>query len=110
MDSIESLRRMMLIRAFETALTKRPDHGFQLLSSGEEAVAVGLSAALTGKDQLLNTADDQVVPLSTFTREILIRDVTGEQGQLRSIIVTVKFRNGTTTRTYTLTTYISSYS
>ena len=53
MNAIESLRRMMLIRAFETALAKRPDHGFQLLSSGEEAVAVGLSAALTGKDQLL---------------------------------------------------------
>ena len=53
MNAIESLRRMMLIRAFETALAKRPDHGFQLLSSGEEAVAVGLSAALTSKDQLL---------------------------------------------------------
>ena len=53
MNPIESLRLMMLIRAFETALAKRPDHGFQLLSSGEEAVAVGLSAALTGKDQLL---------------------------------------------------------
>jgi len=53
MNSIESLRRMMLIRAFETALAKRRDHGFQLLSSGEEAVAVGLSAALTDKDQLL---------------------------------------------------------
>ncbi len=37
----------------KSALAKRPDHGFQLLSSGEEAVAVGLSAALTGKDQLL---------------------------------------------------------
>jgi pyruvate dehydrogenase E1 component alpha subunit len=54
MNSIESLRLMMLIRAFETALAKRPDHGFQLLSSGEEAVAVGLSAALTDKDQLLS--------------------------------------------------------
>ena len=53
MDPIEALRRMMLIRAFETALAKRPDHGFQLLSTGEEAVAVGLGAALTCKDQLL---------------------------------------------------------
>jgi pyruvate dehydrogenase E1 component alpha subunit len=44
---------MMLIRAFETALAKRPDHGFQLLSSGEEAVAVGLCAALGDQDQLL---------------------------------------------------------
>jgi len=52
-DSIKSLRMMMLIRAFETALAKRKDHGFQLLSSGEEAVAVGLCSALTEKDQLL---------------------------------------------------------
>jgi len=65
---------------------------------------------LPGKDQGLNTADDQFVQLTTFTREIQIRDVTGENGQLRSIIVTVKYKNGTQTRTYTLTTYLSSYS
>jgi TPP-dependent pyruvate/acetoin dehydrogenase alpha subunit len=53
MDSIEILRTMLLIRAFEGALMGRPDHGFQLLSSGEEAVAVGLCAALTAEDQLL---------------------------------------------------------
>ena len=47
------LRSMMLIRAFEQALARRKDHGFQLLSSGEEAVAVGLCSALTSKDQLL---------------------------------------------------------
>ena len=44
---------MMLSRAFEAELIKRPDHGFQLLSSGQEAVAVGLCAALTSDDQLL---------------------------------------------------------
>jgi TPP-dependent pyruvate/acetoin dehydrogenase alpha subunit len=44
---------MLLIRAFEAALMRRPDHGFQLLSSGQEAVAVGLCAALTADDQLL---------------------------------------------------------
>jgi pyruvate dehydrogenase E1 component alpha subunit len=47
------LRSMMLIRSFEAALMRRPDHGFQLLSSGQEAVAVGLCAALKGDDQLL---------------------------------------------------------
>lgn len=47
------LRRMMLIRSFESALVARPDHGFQLLSSGEEAVAVGLCAAMLPDDQLL---------------------------------------------------------
>jgi TPP-dependent pyruvate/acetoin dehydrogenase alpha subunit len=54
MDALEALRLMMLIRAFETALAKLPDHGFQLLSAGEEAVAVGISKALTSKDQLLS--------------------------------------------------------
>jgi TPP-dependent pyruvate/acetoin dehydrogenase alpha subunit len=47
------LRTMMLIREFEEALAARKDHGFQLLSSGEEAVAVGLCAALEKDDQLL---------------------------------------------------------
>lgn len=47
------LRAMMLIRAFEAALDSRPDRGFQLLSTGEEAVAVGLCAALAPDDQLL---------------------------------------------------------
>ena len=53
LSPLEMLRAMARIRAFETALAERPDHGFQLLSSGEEAVAVGLSCALTARDQLL---------------------------------------------------------
>lgn len=53
MEPVDLLRSMLLIRAFETALMNRADHGFQLLSSGEEAVAVGLCAALTKDDQLL---------------------------------------------------------
>ncbi|MDE8349752.1 MAG: thiamine pyrophosphate-dependent dehydrogenase E1 component subunit alpha [Acidocella sp.] len=49
----EMLYNMKLIRAFEDALAARRDHGFQLLSSGEEAVAVGVCAALEPQDQLL---------------------------------------------------------
>jgi len=49
------LRRMMVIRAFEAALAARPDHGFQLFSAGQEAVAVGLCAALETGDQLLTS-------------------------------------------------------
>lgn len=52
-DGLTLLRAMLLIRDFESALIARPDHGFQLLSSGEEAVAVGLCAALSADDQLL---------------------------------------------------------
>lgn len=53
-NQIEMLRSMMLIRGFEKALAARPDHGFQLLSSGEEAVAVGICSALRPGDQLLS--------------------------------------------------------
>jgi pyruvate dehydrogenase E1 component alpha subunit len=51
--STDMLRAMKLIRAFETTLAAHKDHGFQLLSSGEEAVAVGLCSALRPEDQLL---------------------------------------------------------
>jgi pyruvate dehydrogenase E1 component alpha subunit len=53
MDPIAALKSMMLIRAFEAALDARPDHGFQLFSSGQEAVAAGVCAALQADDQLL---------------------------------------------------------
>jgi len=46
---------MMLIRAFEAALLRREDHGFQLLTSGQEAVSVGVCAALGESDQLLTS-------------------------------------------------------
>jgi pyruvate dehydrogenase E1 component alpha subunit len=52
-DTVGMLRSMLLIRAFETALAKRRDHGFQLLSTGEEGVAVGLCSVLGADDQLL---------------------------------------------------------
>ena len=54
-DKPAMLRAMMRIRAFETALMARADHGFQLLSSGQEAVSVGLCAALNADDQLLSS-------------------------------------------------------
>lgn len=52
-NPIANLRTMKFIRAFEEALAARPDHGFQLISSGEEAVAVGLCSSLAPQDQLL---------------------------------------------------------
>jgi TPP-dependent pyruvate/acetoin dehydrogenase alpha subunit len=54
-DDMTMLRRMLLIRSFERALQARKDHGFQLLSSGQEAVAVGLAAALGPHDQVLTS-------------------------------------------------------
>jgi type II secretory pathway pseudopilin PulG len=65
---------------------------------------------LPGKDGILGTADDQIVNLGGYTREIMIRDVTSENGQLRSIVVTITFQNGSTKRSYVLSSFISSYS
>jgi pyruvate dehydrogenase E1 component alpha subunit len=55
MDPLAALKSMMLIRHFEAALNARPDRGFQLFSSGQEAVAVGVCAALKTGDQLLSS-------------------------------------------------------
>ena len=68
------------------------------------------SVVLPGKDQTLGTADDQTTTLSQYRREISIRNVSNENGELRSITVTVTYQNGPTKRTYTLTTFISAYS
>ncbi len=54
-EPIARLRRMVLIRTVEAQLMARRDHGFQLYSTGEEAVAVGLCAALSPTDQLLSS-------------------------------------------------------
>jgi TPP-dependent pyruvate/acetoin dehydrogenase alpha subunit len=53
--ALDLLRAMVRIRAFEEALLAMPQPGFQLLSSGEEAVAVGMCAALEDGDQLLTS-------------------------------------------------------
>ena len=68
------------------------------------------TVTLPGRDQTLGTADDRTTPLSAFTRQIVIADVPNENGQLRSITVTITYRNGATLRTYVLMTYISAYS
>jgi hypothetical protein len=64
-----------------------------------------------GPDNTLGTADD--IPLVGFTREIAICDINGNPN-LRQIVVTIGFNGsnavGNQRRTYTLTTYISSFS
>jgi TPP-dependent pyruvate/acetoin dehydrogenase alpha subunit len=52
-ESLRRLRTMLLLRTFEAALLRQPKPGFQLLSRGEEAIAVGICAALERRDPLL---------------------------------------------------------
>jgi type II secretory pathway component PulJ len=61
---------------------------------------------LPGPDQRLGTADDATKTLSGFTREIRIADLSDD---LRSITVTVTYKSGPATRSYTITAYISTW-
>lgn len=61
---------------------------------------------LPGADGILGNADDRSVPLSQFTRQILITDISQV---LRQITVTVTFTTGNGTRTYVLSTLISRF-
>jgi prepilin-type N-terminal cleavage/methylation domain-containing protein len=68
-----------------------------------------------GADGILNNADDVLTPLSGFTREIRItplnRDGTSVVNpNLRQITVIITYPVEGLTKTYTLTTYISSFS
>jgi len=59
-----------------------------------------------GPDGLLGTPDDLVRPLTGFTREIEIRDITADLRQLR-VIVTYNDSRGP--EQYILVTYLSAY-
>jgi type II secretory pathway pseudopilin PulG len=65
-----------------------------------------------GPDGQLGTTDDQRIPLSQYSRQILIDESLGPNGEdtLRKLTVIVKYPVGRATRTYTLTTFISSIS
>ena len=62
-----------------------------------------------GPDGILGTADDVKIPLTTFTRQIILTDIAGEPN-LRKIQVIVQYQAARFPRQYTLTSYISRYS
>jgi hypothetical protein len=70
-------------------------------------------AVRPGPDHTLGTADDVRVPLDNYRREITISDIVTNgvvDANLRQLRVTITYPVGRFTRTYTLTTFISSIS
>jgi Tfp pilus assembly protein PilV len=66
-----------------------------------------------GVDNILGTSDDVHTGLTGYTREVAITDIVTNgvtNPTLRQIRVIVTYPVGNTTRTYTLTTFISSIS
>ena len=62
-----------------------------------------------GPDGLLGTADDIKIPLSNFTREVILSNING-QPNLRQIQVIIRYQAARFQRQYTLTSYIGSFS
>ena len=68
-----------------------------------------------GKNGLLGDGDDEVVALTSFTRQIVITPLNYDDGggvnpNLRQVTVNIRYRVEGAWRTYTMTTYVSSYS
>lgn len=86
-----------------------------VVNTADDAAAGLEQLRQPGPDGLLGTADDELRPLIDFTREISItplnyQGTSNVNPNLRQITVTVRFRVDDRWRTYTLTTFISSFS
>lgn len=86
-----------------------------IVNTADDAAAAMESMRKPGPDGVLGTADDEVTELNDFTREITITDTTYPNTttvnpNLRRITVNVRFRVYDIWRTYTVETFISSYS
>ncbi|HJN44657.1 MAG TPA: hypothetical protein QF572_10805 [Vicinamibacterales bacterium] len=62
--------------------------------------------SLPGADNLVGTGDDRQIPLTGFTRRVEILAITPN---LREVRVTITYPQGDGARTYTLSTYMSSF-
>jgi type II secretory pathway pseudopilin PulG len=97
----------------ETPLTRPGPDG---LVNTDDDEAAGIESLRTpGADGTLGNGDDVLTPLSNFTRQVeitdLLRDGTTEvNNSLRQITVTIKYTVQGLTRSYSITTYVSSFS
>jgi prepilin-type N-terminal cleavage/methylation domain-containing protein len=86
-----------------------------IVNTADDAAAALETLVRPGPDGILGNADDEVIPLKDFTREVKIDPLnytgtTNLNPNLRQITVTVRYRVDDMWRTYTLATYISSFS
>lgn len=97
----------------ETPLNRAGADG--LVNTADDAAAGLETLRMPGPDGLLGTDDDELVPLTEFRRRIVISDLMRDgtstvNPSLRQITVTIRYRVQGFWRTYTLQTYVSSYS
>ena len=84
-----------------------------LVNTADDADEIVEEQLGPGPDNVLGTSDDVKMPLEPYTRQIISRRARvadGEDSTLRRLTVIVTYPVGTATRTYRLTTFISSIS
>lgn len=86
-----------------------------IVNTADDAAADPEYQRRPGPDGLLGTIDDVNVSLATqFFRNIRIEPIINPDGTtsltLRQIVVTIRYQSGNGMRTYSLRTYVSSYS
>ena len=112
-------------QAIESVFAARDSHRLtwaQIKNVADGGVFLDGAQPMTvaGNDGLVDTSDDggvetidmgagHTMTLTAYTRQIQIADVAGENGNLRSIIVTITYQDGSIKRTYVLRSYISAY-
>ena len=112
-DDVRNVSAQGVFLDGETTLTNAGADG--LVNTADDAAAGVERMRLPGPDGLLSTTDDQLIPLTEFRRQIAIGDLMREgtntvNPSLREITVTIRYRVQGFWRTYTLRTYVSSFS
>lgn len=81
-----------------------------LVNTADDAAAGLEMQRLPGPDDQLGTADDVMLPLDGFQRQVEILELNPVNPDLREIQVTIVYDVASIRRTYTLRTFISSFS
>jgi prepilin-type N-terminal cleavage/methylation domain-containing protein len=81
-----------------------------IVNTADDAAAGLETLRDPGPNGIMGDADDVLTPLTGFTRQIQINELDPVNPDLREILVTITYTLGTQTRTYTLRTFISSFS
>jgi len=81
-----------------------------LVNTADDAAAGVETQRAPGPNGILGDADDVLTPLTGFQRRIEIRELTPVNSALREVIITIVYSVGPQRRTYTLRTFISSFS
>ena len=81
-----------------------------LINTADDAAA-GLEIQRgPGLNGILGDADDTLTPLTGFKRRVEIRELDPVNPALREVVITITYTVGPLQRTYTLRTFVSSFS